>query len=72
MKGQISIYDAIARAPRFNGPDLVEADHARLTGQLERIVRLMRDGRIISGSDDRDVSERNAAVVGNGARVVGE
>jgi hypothetical protein len=41
---QLSIYDALQRAPRFDGPDLEAADHVRLTGQLERIVRFMRAG----------------------------
>lgn len=43
-KHQLTLADALARAPRFNGPDLEAADHARLTSQLERIVRFMRGG----------------------------
>jgi len=32
-------------APGFNGPDYVpEFDHERLTGQIRRVYRLMRDG----------------------------
>lgn len=32
--------------PHFNGPDYKPArDHARLTGQIERIFNIMRDGR---------------------------
>lgn len=30
--------------PRFDGPSLTEADHARLSGQMAAIVALMRDG----------------------------
>lgn len=33
-------------APRFNGPEYdPEFDHKRLTGQLERIYTLMKDGK---------------------------
>ena len=32
-------------AARFNGPDLVAVDHARLGEQLQRIFDLMRDGQ---------------------------
>ena len=41
---QMTIFDAIAKAPRFNGADYVpERDNARLAGQLLRVYELMAD-----------------------------
>lgn len=37
--------DLFARAPKFDGPDLQPEDHARLGGQITRILVLMRDGQ---------------------------
>lgn len=47
-----------------------EQAERRVAARRYRVV--MPDGRVISGSDDRETSERNAAVVGHGAHVVGE
>lgn len=43
-KHQLDITDAIARAPRFDGADVTDADTPRLTGQLARILAYVRDG----------------------------
>ncbi len=43
---QLDIYDAIQRAPRFDGADVDdERDTPRLTGQLRAILDLMADHR---------------------------
>ena len=42
---QLDIYDCIARAPRFDGSDVTDADVPRLTGQLLRVYEYLADGR---------------------------
>jgi hypothetical protein len=41
---QLGLFDRPQAPPRFNGPDLTTADHARLAGQMARVFELMQDG----------------------------
>lgn len=41
---QVTLYELLERRPaRFDGPDLTDGDHVRLTGQLARVVAFVRD-----------------------------
>lgn len=45
-KHQLTLADALERAPRFNGADIDDArDTSRLSGQLRAILDLMADGQ---------------------------